>query len=893
MSWFARLFVRRRYDDLSVSIEEHIQEKTEELMEEGLPRAQAEQMARRTFGNVALLKERSREEWQWTRVRALAHDLKLIGRRLKKAPGFTTTAILTLAIGIGANTAVFSVLNSVLLKPLPYSHPEQLVALRLTAPGAAGLTSFTDGLRLSASMYFTFAQQNKTFQSLGIWTTRTGSVTGIAQPEEIHAAMVSDGVLETLSVPPVAGRWLSHVDQNAHGAKAVMLSYGYWQRRFGGDRSVVGRNIMLDSQSRQIVGVMPRGFSLMDTDFDMLVPLALDPDHQTLAGFAFRGVGRLKPGVAITQADADVARMVPMWMDSWTNGPGTNPHWYETWKITPDLRPLKQEVIGSVGSVLWIVMATIALVMLIACTNVANLLLVRAEARQLELSIRAALGAGRARIARELLMESVVLGLIGGVFALGVAFAGLHLLLAMNPTNLPRITEVSLDVRSLGFALALSLLFGLLFGSIPAWKHARAGKYSAIGGSGRSMSTSAEGQRSRNVLVVAQVAMSLVLLVSAALMIRTFQHLRHVDPGFTDPEHLQTMRVSIPASLIADTEMVARTQNSIADQLAAMPGVRAVGFASAVPMEGIEPNWNLVYVEGEDYRDHDPPLRLFNYVSPNYFHSIGTRVIAGREYTWTDIYGSRPVAIVSEELARELWGTPSAAIGKRIKEVEVWHEVVGVVEDVHQKGLDQSSPTMVYWPAKHGDYKGPDAIDFARSVTFVVRSDQAGTDTLAREVQQSVWSVNANLPVASLRTMQEIYSQSLARISFTLVMLAIAGCMALLLGVVGIYGVISYTVSQRRREIGIRLALGAQKSELRWIIVRSALTLTCVGVAIGLCTAAGVMQLMKSLLIGISPFDPLTYVIVPLILGASAIVASYLPARRAASVDPAEVLRAE
>jgi predicted permease len=894
MFWLKRfLSRRRRYDDLSVSIREHIEEKTEELMEAGMPRAQAEQTARRAFGNVALLEERSREVWQWAAVRSIAADLRLAMRRLRKAPGFAVTAILTLAIGIGANTAVFSVLNGVLLKPLPYPDSEQLVALRLDAPGAAGLASFATGLRLSGSMYFTFAEQNKTFQSLGVWTARTANVTGLAQPEEVHTAQVSDGVLEALYVPPVAGRWFSHADQDPHGARAVMLSYGYWQRRFGGDRAVIGRTITLDSEARQIVGVMPRGFKIVDSNFDLLVPLALDRNHQMLAGFGLEGIGRLRPGVTIERADADVARMLLLWMDSWSNGPGTDPHWYVNWRITPNLRPLKQEVIGNVASVLWVVMATIALVMLIACANLANLLLVRAEERQLELSIRAALGAGWARIARELLLESVSLSLIGGVFAVGVAYAGLRLLLAMSPANLPRLAEISLDARALGFTLALSLLSGLVFGSIPVWKYARARNHTVAGGGGRTASISRERRHSRDVLVVAQVAMSLVLLVSATLMIRTFQRLRNVDPGFTGAADLQTMRISIPSSLIADPQMVARTQNSIADQLKAIPGVRSVGFASAVPMEGIEPNWDLVYTEGKDNENLNPPMRLFNYASPDYFRTMGTSVLAGRGFTWTDIYGPRPVAILSAGLARELFGTPSAAIGKRIREMAVWHEVVGVVEDVHQDGIDQRPPATVYWPTKMGDYRGYGAIDFARSVTFEVRSDRAGTDDFVNEVQRAVWSVNANLPVASVRTMQEISSQSMARTSFTLVMLAIAGSMGLLLGIVGIYGVISYTVSQRRREIGIRLALGAQKAGLRWMIVRSALVLTGAGIGIGLCVAAGLMQLMKSLLFGISPFDPLTYVTIPLLLIASAAMASYLPARRAAAVDPAEVLRSE
>ena len=892
-----RLFSRRRrYDDLSTSIREHIEERIEELVEDGTPRREAERMARREFGNVTLVEQRSREVWQLRAVESIAADLKFAWRRLGKSPGFAATVILTLAIGIGANTAVFSVVNSVLLKPLPYLEPERLIAMRLEAPGAAGLANFATGLQLSASLYFTFTEQNRTLQSLGIWSSQTANVTGVAKPEEVHTSLVSDGVLQTLGVPPVAGRWLSQTDQQSHGMKTVMLSYGYWQRRFGGDGSVIGRSITIDSEPRQIVGVMPRGFRLVNHDFDVLVPLAFDRNNLKLAGFGYQGVARLKPGVSIAQADADITRMVPIWMDTFSNGPGTNPHFYETWRITPALRSLKQDVIGDAGNVLWVVMATIGLVMLIACTNVANLLLVRADARQQELAIRAALGAGRGRIARELLLESVLLGLLGGVLGVAVAYAGLMVLMAIGPANLPRLNEISLDERSLLFTLILSLLSGLLFGAIPALKYSRARVSASLSGSARTASVGRERQHARNLMVVAQVAMALVLLISALLMIRTFQALRNVEPGFADARHLQTLRISIPDSLVPDSQIVTHIENSIGDKLAAIPGVTSVGFASALPMEGIDPNWDEMRIEGKNYENTDPPLRLFNYVSPGYFHAAGTRLVAGRDFNWTDDYGLRPVVMVSENFARESWGSASAAIGKRIRQFTnmPWLEVIGVVEDVRHNGVDEKSPAIIYWPAIINDpYTQKPTITAARAITFAIRSDRAGTESLLKEIQQAVWSVNGNLPLASVRTMQDIYSQSLARTSFTLVMLAIAGTMALVLGIIGIYGVISYAVAQRTREIGIRLALGAQKGELRWMFVRSALVLTGIGVAIGVVAAAGLMQFMKSLLFGISPLDPLTYLAIPLILVFSAMLASYLPARRAAAVNPVEALRAE
>jgi predicted permease len=585
-------------------------------------------------------------------------------------------------------------------------------------------------------------------------------------------------------------------------------------------------------------------------------------------------------------------------MDSYSNGPGSNSHFYETWKITPALRSLKQQVIGNIGSVLWVVMATIGLVMLIACTNVANLLLVRADGRQQELAIRAALGAGRWRIARELLIESVALGLMGGVFGVGVAYAGIRLLTAIGPANLPRLNEISLDARSFGFTLALSVLCGLVFGAVPALKYSRAQDGAVHSGGGRTASASRVRLRSRNVLVVAQVAMALVLMVSALLMIRTFRALRNVEPGFTDASHLQTIRISIPETLVPDPQMVTRVENEIADKLAAIPGATATGFASSVPMEGIESGWDEIRIEGQNYAEADPPLRLYSYVSPGYFHALGARVVAGRELTWTDVYGSKPAGILSENLARELWGTAAAAIGKRFKRLPSmpWVEVVGVVADVRQNGVDEKAPAIVYWPVLREDFYGfgsKPMTTASRSVTFVIRSDRAGTEGFLNEVQQAVWSVNASLPLASVETMQDIYGKSLARTSFTLAMLAIAGSMALALGIIGIYGVISYAVSQRTREIGIRLALGAQKGELKWVFVRSALVLTGIGVAIGMVAAAGLMQFMKSLLFGISALDPFTYIAIPFILVLSAVLASYLPARRAAAVDPVEALRAE
>jgi predicted permease len=895
MNWLSQLFSRRRmYGELSEEIREHLEEKADELVAGGMSREEATGAARRAFGNVSLAEENARDVWRWVSIENFLADIRYALRMLRRNPVFTMVGLLTMTIGIGANAAVFSVVNSVLLKPLNYPQPQELVALHQIAPGAAGLADFRNGLLLSPSMYFTYAEQNRTFQSLGVWIAGTANVTGLAEPEQVRAVSVSDGVLQALAVPPALGRWFSQADQIPNGPERVMLSYGYWQRRFGGDPAVVGGNVLVDSRSREIVGVMPQRFRFLDTDFDLIEPLALDRGKLILAGFGYHGVARLKHGVAIAEANADMARMLPIWMDSWSNGPGTNPHIYETWKITPRIRPLKQEVLGNVSEVLWVVMATIGLVMIIACANVANLLLVRVESRQQELAVRAALGAGWARIVRGLLVESVLLGLMGGVLGVGLAYAGVRFLVALGPANLPRLSEISIDARTLGFALLLSVLSGLLFGLIPALKYAGQRTTLALRSAGRTIGVSRERHLARNLLVVGQMAMAVVLLVSAGLMIRTFQALRTVDPGFTDAQHLQVMRISIPDSLIAEPERVTRMQNAITDKLEAIPGVKSAGFVSEMPMEGFDSDWDAVYAQDKAYSDAEiPPLRLFKHVSPGFLETAGTRIIAGRELTWTEVYGLRPVVMVSENLAREMWGTPSAAIGKRLRELPStpWHEVIGVVQDVRENGVQEKAPEIVYWSTLQGN--SPKTEYAWRTMTFAIRGDRAGTQAFLNELRQAVWSVNSNLPLASVRTMQEVYDKSVARTSFTLVMLGIAGAMAMALGMIGIYGVISYTVSQRRREVGIRLALGAQRGDVMQMLLRQGAKTALVGVAIGIAAALGLTELMSGLLFGVSAQDPLTFAAVAALLMSVALLASYIPARRAMLVDPVVALRYE
>jgi predicted permease len=897
MNWLKQLWQRRKvYDDLQQEIAQHMEETIDELVAGGLSLKEATDAARRKFGNVELMKETAREAWGWRWLEDLMGDVRFGLRMLRKNPGFAFVAVLTLALGIGANTAVFTVVNSVLLRPLHYPQAQELVALHQVAPGAEGLTNFENGLLLSPSMYFTYSDHNRTFQSLGVWTTGIANVTGIAEPEQVRTVEMSDGVLQTFAVPPAAGRWLLQGDQEPGGPKRVMLSYGYWQRRFGGSPRAIGKNIVLDSQPREIVGVMPEGFQFVDADFDVIEPTAFDRGKMILAGFGFHGVGRLKAEVTIAEANADLTRMVPLWMDSWTNGPGLNPHIYDQWRITPMIRPLKQEVIGNVGELLWVVMGTIGVVMLIACANVTNLSLVRVEARQQELAVRTALGAGTLRIVRGLLVESVMLGLLGGVAGVGLAYAGVRFLVATGPSNLPRLNEIAIDAPTLGFTLLVSVLSGLLFGLIPAVKYARPRASSALQGAGRAISASRERHRARNLLVMGQVAMALVLLVCAGLMIRTFEALRTVDPGFADAQHVQLLRISIPGSVVPEPEQVTRMQNAILEKLAAIQGVKSVGFISEMPMEGYESGWDQIYVEGKTYAHNViPPMRFYKYISPGLLQAAGTKLVAGRDMTWSETYGFQPKAMISENLARELWGTPSTAIGKHLRQVPMmpWHEVIGVIQDTREKGVQETAPEIVYWPVLMEDPFVKGTSQVARTVTFAIRSDRAGTKTFLNELRDAVWAVNSNLPLASVRTMQDVYDKSVARVSFTLVLLGIAAAMALALGTIGLYGVMSYIVSQRQREIGIRLALGAQRGHVLQMVLQQGTKLALAGVAIGIAAGLVLTQLMTHLLFGVTAHDPLTFVVVASILILVALIACYVPARRATLVDPVVAIRHE
>jgi putative ABC transport system permease protein len=877
----------RDEERLRAEIEAHIALQTEDNLRAGLSPEEARRQAALKFGAVEAIKEDYRDQRGLPSLEALLLETRHALRRLRKSPVFTVTVVLTLALGIGATAAIFSVVDGVLLKPLPYPQPKQLVAVWLTAPGI----NIKD-LNPSPAIYFVFRDQNRTFQDLGLYTGVSRNVTGHGEPEHVAGLDVTYGLLPTLGVRPMLGRPFTRSDGKPGSPNTVMLTYAYWRRNFGGQRAVVGKTITVDGKLRQIIGVLPQSFHFGGSDLALLIPLQLDRAKTLLGNFSFDGIARLKPGVTLSEADADVARLLPIMLRSFPPPPGYTTKMFEEARIAPSLRPLKQDVVGDVGSVLWVLMGGIGLVLLIACANVANLLLVRVEGRRRELAVRAALGAGRGRIAAQMLLEGFILALLSSGLGLVLADVAVHALVAMAPADLPRLNEIGIDGTVVLFTLAVSLFVTLLIGLIPTLKHTGASLGIGLRESGRSISESRKRHRSRSALVTVQVALALVLLVSSGLMIRTFRSLTRVDPGFAAPSKIQTFRLDIPETQVKDPVRVVRIEQEILQKIRAIPGVSSAGLSMSVPMDGNE--WSdSVFARDHIYAPGELPLHRYRFVGPGFFKTIGTPLIAGRDFTWSDIYNKVPVAIVSERLAREYWHGPRNAVGKQIRSTrkDDWREVIGVVGDIHDDGVDKPAPSSVYWPILT-HFGGIDAT-VIRWVAISIRSPRAGSQTLMNEVRRAVWSVDSDLPLANIHTLEYYERASMARTSFALVMLALAGGMALLLGIVGVYGVISYSVSQRTHEMGIRAALGAQQSDILKLIVGQGFRLTVTGVIIGLATALTLTHFLSSLLYGVEPTDPLTFIAVALILSGVALAASYIPGRRAARVDPMVALRYE
>ncbi|HKH73009.1 MAG TPA: ABC transporter permease [Vicinamibacterales bacterium] len=799
----------------------------------------------------------------------LGQDLRYAARTFWKQPGFAAAAVLTLALGIGATTAIFSVVYGVLLKPLPFEEPDRLVTVRQFAPHGAGTNH-------GRTTFLTYRENQQAFEAIGAWDPAEVSITQSGEPERVEALLVSAATLPLLRVQPAIGQFFSAEDEAPGSPLRVVLTHGYWQRRFAGARNVVGQRLVVDGIPGEVIGVLPSSFTFLRSRPDVVLPMELDVSAPRGISFGFQALARLKPGITLAQANVDVARLISIL-----------PPIFARLELQPNVRPLADDVIGNIGEILWILLAAVGVVLLIACGNVANLFLVRAEGRHQEFALRTALGANRGRIARALLAESVVLGLAGGALGVALAQVAIALLRRIAPVELPRVDDIDIDATVLLFTLGVSLLSGTLFGLFAVVRFGDPST-AALKEGGRSAGDAPGRRRTRNALVVGQVALALTLLIVSGLMIRTFIAMRQVDPGFVRPREVQTFAIAIPSTLISDDDQAARTHERVAERLAQVGGVVSVGLSSSITMDG-EDNTNAIHVEDFPVPEGQlPRLRRFKSIAPGYFETMGNHLVAGRSITWSEIYERRPVIVISSALAREYWGEPARALGKRIRSNPgtPWREIVGVVGDERDDGLNQPPTAIAYWPMLNETYRW-------RTMAYAVRSTRVGTSGFLRELEQAVWAVDPNLPLADVLTLEEIQSRSMAQTSFALVMLGIAASVALLIGVVGIYGVIAYAAAQRTREIGVRMALGAQTRHVRTMFLRHGLALTATGIALGIGVAVVLTRVMASFLFGVGPVDPITYAVVSVVLAAVALLATYLPARRASQVDPVIALRAE
>lgn len=812
---------------------------------------------------------------------AVARPLQIALRRLGRSPLFAVVMIATLAVGIGANTAVFSVVDGVLLRPLPFPEADRLAWINFSAPGLG-----YEEMPLSKGVYLYMGQALRSLQRLALFKGTEVTLNGEGEPLRVTGAQVTPGFFQLLRVSPALGRAFTAGDGAPGAEPVVLVSHALWATRFGGDSGVVGRTVTMDGVARRVIGVAPAGFAFPDAEDQVWLPLLIDPSDLSAGDFAYPAVGRLKPGETLASARADIQRLVPHIGDV---VPDLTPAVVEKARFAPVVRSLKERVVGDLRRPLWVILGTGAFVLVIACANVANLFLVRAESRGREFALRAALGAERADLAGLLLGESLLLAITGGALGLGLALVGVKGLLALAPAAIPRAGEISLNGDVLLFTLGVSVLVGLVFGSLPVLRRQPADLSAVLKEGGRSATVGHGRGRVRSALVVIQIALSLVLLVGAGLMLRTFQAIRSVDPGFR-PDHVLTFDLTLPPADYPTAHDAATFWRAMIDRIRVLPGVRAATVTSQLPLGPGIANGTIMIDDHPISEGELAPVSERKYVSPAYFATLGIPLLQGRALDPRDGADRVRAAVVNRSFARHWWPR-GTALGHRIREspADPWYEIVGVVGDVRFQSLKKPAGDEVYFPLVAGPTGTPRT---PRAMAVAIRAAGAPTALMAA-VRKQVWALDSRLPIAHVRTLRSLVNDSMARTSFTLVMLGIAATVALLLGMVGIYGVISYLVGQRRREIGVRMALGATARNVSGMVVRQGLTLAAFGIALGLAAAFGLNRLLTSLLFGVSASDPMTYGAVALALLGVATLASYLPARRASMIDPVVALREE
>jgi predicted permease len=885
---------RNREQKLKDELQNHLQMATLDRVDRGQSPEEAGYAARREFGNVSLVGEVTRDQWHWRGLDEVLQDLRYAARMLRKNPGFALVAVLTLALGIGANTALFSVVNGVLLNPLPYPHPEELVTLHESKPnfehGSISYPNFRDWQKYSHS-----------FSAMAISRGYGFSFTGLGEAEQLSGRFISSDFFSILGVKPVLGRTFTPGEDEIGAAPLALISAGLWDRKFSARADVLDKGITLDGRTYTIVGVIPADFDKQFRGFigtEIYAPLGqwnnpLLP--QRGAGLGLHGIARLKPGVTIEQARADMREVTHNLAVAYPN---------DDTGIGAAVIPLKQDTVGDVQPFLLVLLAAVGLVLLIACVNVANLLLARSTARAREFAIRGALGASHGRVVRQVLAESLLLALIGGGLGLLLANWGTQAALHRLPTTLPRAAAVGVDSRVLVFTAGVTVLAGLLFGLVPALKTSRVDLQNTLKEGGRSLSGTR--QRAQSVFVVLEMAMSLVLLIGAGLMLRTLTHLWSVDPGFR-PENVLTVGFSMsPEMTKASPEAIRAAMRDLHEKFSSAPGVQAVSVSlGAVPLSGNDDE-QLFWLEGQPTPASEAEMNwtLDYIVEPEYLQVMGIPLKRGRFFTWHDDEHSPTVVVIDEVFAKKFFGDQDP-IGKRIilnnaRSIRVRGadtgaaEIIGVVGHVNQWGLDSDASHSLRAEIYLHCVQMPDAFIamVPNGLSYMVRGKQA-TAGLLESLRRTSRQMSENQVLYGAKTMSSIVSDSLAARQFSMILLGVFAGFALLLSSIGIYGVISYLVGQRTQEIGIRIALGARRMDVLRLVLGHGTRMAGLGVLMGMAAALALTRLMATLLYGVSPSDPLTFGGVAVVLGVVALAACYIPARRATQVDPIVALRYE
>ena len=884
--WFYTLPLRLRSlfrfrqveQELDEELRYHLDRQTEENIARGMTTEEARLAALRAMGGVEQRKEQCRDMRRVNWIEDLTQDIRYGLRMLMKNPGFTVVAVLTLALGIGANTAIFSVVNAILLRALPYEHAERVVFVSSTE-----LLRGINQMTVSLPNFRDWREQNHVFDEMAAFLNGNLTLTSNGEPEQLAGTRASPSLFPLLGIKPLLGRGFLPEEEQPGKHRVVILSYGLWQRRFSADPHLVGQTLTINGNPFTVVGIMPAQCQFPHAKVELWVPLALAPGSGDRRSHFLTVLARLKPGATLEQARTEMETIARRLEQAYKENQG----------VGVKVQPLREELLGSIKPALLILFGAVGFVLLIACANVANLLLARAATRRRERAIRLALGASRFRLIRQLLTESVLLALAGGALGLCLGRWGTNFLLTLAADTIPHAQEIDLNVRILGFTCLLSLLTGVIFGLAPAWQASKTDLNQSLKEGGRT-DGNFNRQRALKLLVISEVAMSLILLIGAGLLINSFLRLRAVNPGF-NPEHLLTLQISLPGGKYRDQTQRTAFFQQVIERIETLPGVQSVGATNDLPLGGTVFNRFFMSAEVEGHPSsatslkEQPPSAVFE-ISPNYFRALGTPLQRGRFFTLQDSQQKTLTAIINETVAQRYFPGEDP-VGKRIRvgapeQWNPWMTIVGVVGDTRLEKLSKVPFPEVYTPYSQGVLGTlPTMVLAVRSVTDPL--------SLAVPIREQVWAVDKNQPVGGIKTMEQLLSEGLAQPRFNTTLLGLFAAVALLLAMVGIYGVISYSVSQRTQELGIRLALGAPPSDVLKLVIGQGMKLALTGILIGLGGALALTRLMKNLLFSVGPTDPLTFAVVVVLLATVALFACWIPARRATKADPMIALRFE